>query len=314
MIAAKGVLMKKILIVDDNKLNLVAAKNVLNDIYTVTAVTKGEQVFSFLEKQTCDLILLDINMPGMDGFEVFEELKKHETGKDIPVIFLTADNDAATESRCFNSGAIDFIAKPFVPEVMRSRISRVLELEDLRKSLADRLEKKTQEVTDIKSKSLKDALTGLWNRNYTEEAVNKLFAEGAEGALMMIDMDNFKAINDNYGHIAGDKTLKMFAETLEEYCDTEKDILCRIGGDEFLVFIPDCDEEGVAAFRRAFDAWLAERNKGARFTVGSSVGARVARLDEHTEMEPIIHASDEAMYTEKKRRHAELKRHASTLK
>ncbi len=290
--------MKKILIVDDNKLNLVAAKNVLNDIYTVTAVTKGEQVFTFLEKQTCDLILLDINMPGMDGFEVFEELKKHETGKDIPVIFLTADNDAATESRCFNSGAIDFIAKPFVPEVMRSRISRVLELEDLRKSLADRLEKKTQEVTDIKSKSLKDALTGLWNRNYTEEAVNKLFAEGAEGALMMIDMDNFKAINDNYGHIAGDKTLKMFAETLEEYCDTEKDILCRIGGDEFVVFVRSAESKSELA-NLAGDvlADLCRKLDDCKFDTNSSVSIGIAQFPtDGKDFKELYNAADKALY------------------
>ncbi len=290
--------MKKILIVDDNKLNLVAAKNVLNDIYTVTAVTKGEQVFAFLEKQSCDLILLDINMPGMDGFEVFEELKKHETGKDIPVIFLTADNDAATESRCFNSGAIDFIAKPFVPEVMRSRISRVLELEDLRKSLADRLEKKTQEVTDIRSKSLKDALTGLWNRNYTEEAVNKLFSEGAEGALMMIDMDNFKAINDNYGHIAGDKTLKMFAETLEEYCDTEKDILCRIGGDEFVVFVRSAESKSELS-NLAGDvlADLCRKLDECKFDTNSSVSIGIAQFPaDGKDFKELYNAADKALY------------------
>ena len=290
--------MKRILIVDDNRLNLVAAKNVLKDIYSISAVTSGEQVFTFLENNTCDLILLDINMPGMDGFEVFEKLKDTENGKDIPVIFLTADNDASTESKCFNSGAFDFIAKPFVPEVMRSRIGRSLELEELRKNLADRLEKKTQEVTDIKSKSQKDALTGLWNRNYTEEAVNKLFAAGESGALMMIDMDNFKAINDNYGHIAGDRTLKMFAETLEEYCDTEKDILCRIGGDEFVVYVRSATGKSeLSNLAGDILSDLCKKLDECKFDTNSSVSIGISQFpDDGMDFKDLYNAADKALY------------------
>ena len=182
------------------------------------------------------MILLDINMPEMDGFEVLKRIRKTEHCKDIPVIFLTADNDSETETRCFKEGAIDYITKPFVPEVMRSRVGRALELEELRCSLARRLEQKTREVSDMKNKSCQDALTGLWNRAYTEETVNAMISQGTTGALMMIDLDNFKAINDNYGHIAGDRTLKMFADTLRDLAG-EHDVLCRIGGDEFVVFI-----------------------------------------------------------------------------
>ncbi|MBQ9948591.1 MAG: response regulator, partial [Oscillospiraceae bacterium] len=129
--------MKHILIVDDNKSNLAAAKTVLCDSYKITAVTMGQQALKFLENNTCDLILLDINMPEMDGFEVMEKIKANEQRSSIPIIFLTADDDAETENRCLEAGAMDFIAKPFVPSVMRLRIGRILELEDMRKKLAD---------------------------------------------------------------------------------------------------------------------------------------------------------------------------------
>lgn len=92
--------------------------------------------------------------------------------ENIPVIFLTADSDSETETRCFKEGAFDYIAKPFVPAVMRSRIGRVLELEELQSSLAERLEQKNHEISDMKNKSCQDALTGLWNRVYTRENVN----------------------------------------------------------------------------------------------------------------------------------------------
>jgi len=141
--------MKHILIVDDNKTSLSTAKSALNDVYKVTAVTSGAQALKFFEKNICDIILLDINMPEMDGFEVMRKIRENSELADIPIIFLTADSDAETESRCLEEGASDFIAKPFVLNVMRSRISRILELDDLRKNLAEKLDERTQHISHI---------------------------------------------------------------------------------------------------------------------------------------------------------------------
>ena len=152
--------MKHILIVDDNKTNLASARSVLNGIYKVTAVTSGAQALKFLEGNSCDLILLDINMPEMDGFEVMKKIRENSELAEIPIIFLTADNDAETESRCLEAGAVDFIAKPFVPAVMMSRISRILEMMDMRRQLADKLEQKIKEVSDIKSNPVRTLLRG----------------------------------------------------------------------------------------------------------------------------------------------------------
>lgn len=289
--------MKTILVVDDNKVSLSAAKTVLNELYRVITVTHGSQALTFLDKNTCDLILLDINMPEMDGFEVYSKIREKEQCSDIPIIFLTSDNDAATETCCFETGAIDFIAKPFVPSVILSRVGRVLELEDLRRSLANRLEAKTQEVTDIKAKSRQDALTGLWNRAYTEENVNRLISEGASGALMMIDMDNFKAINDNYGHIAGDRTLKMFAETLEKYAE-QGDILCRIGGDEFVVFVNGLTSKSEIS-NRASDiiSDLCFKLEECKFDTNSSVSIGIAQTPEDgMDFTKLYNCADKALY------------------
>lgn len=289
--------MKNILVVDDNKLNLAAARKTLSGEYKVIPVMKGEQALSYLEHGECDIILLDINMPEMDGFEVLSRIKQMEQCQNIPVIFLTADNDTETETRCFKEGAVDFIAKPFVAEVMLSRIGRVLEIEELRRSLADRLEKKTQEVSDIKNKSRQDALTGLWNRAHTEETVNKMLSEGVRGALMMIDMDNFKAINDNYGHIAGDQTLKMFADTLRKY-STEDDVLCRIGGDEFVVFVKDVSSKSEIG-NRASDIItdLCYKLEQCKFETNSSVSIGIAQTPEDgMEFNKLYNAADKALY------------------
>lgn len=289
--------MKTILVVDDNKINLTTAKNVLSGSYKVVPVLKGKQALAYIESGDCDIILLDINMPEMDGFEVMEKIKESETGKNIPVIFLTADTETETETRCFEYGAVDFIAKPFVPEVMLSRIGRILELEELRRNLAEKLEQKTQEVSDIKSKSRQDTLTGLWNRAYTEETVNKLIEQGGQGALMMLDMDNFKAINDNYGHIAGDSTLKMLADTLRKF-SSENDVVCRIGGDEFVFFVNGITSKSVlSSMASDIISDICEKIKNCQFETNTSVSIGIAQTPEDgTEFNRLYNSADKALY------------------
>lgn len=176
--------MKHILIVDDNKTSLASAKAALSDIYKVTAVTSGKQALKFLENNLCDLILLDINMPETDGFEVMRKIRLNSALDGISIIFLTADRDAETESRCLEEGADDFIAKPFVINVMRSRISRILELSDLRKDMAAKLEERTRHITHIQQQMIlgmaamvesRDMSTGGHIRRTS--TVVKIFAE-----------------------------------------------------------------------------------------------------------------------------------------
>ncbi len=142
--------MKKIiLVVDDDKTNLMIAQRVLSDEYRVAAVNSGELCFRYLEKNCPELILLDIQMPGMDGFEVMEKLRQHEEWCRIPVIFLTADRSEATEEKCFRVGAVDYIGKPFVPAIMLQRVRKTLELEDYRKSLEQMVEKQLKRITQL---------------------------------------------------------------------------------------------------------------------------------------------------------------------
>ena len=289
--------MKTILVVDDDKLNLSAARKVLSGEYKVIPVVRGTQVLSYLENEECDMILLDISMPEMDGFELLRKIRTMENSKDIPVIFLTADNDTETETRCFKEGAIDFIVKPFVPTVMQSRIGRALELEELRRGLADKLEKKTREVSDIRSKSYQDVLTGLWNRAYTENAVNEMISQEKKGALFMLDMDNFKAVNDNYGHIAGDETLKVFAGTLKKFAG-EGDILCRIGGDEFMIFVKGVTEKSELSSRAAdIISDFQKKFAALSFEIECSVSIGIAQTPEDgLEFNKLYNSADKALY------------------
>lgn len=141
--------MKHILVVDDNKTNLAVAKNELSKNYQVTPVISGQQALQFLEKRETDLILLDINMPEMDGKETMRRIRARKEWEKIPIIFLTADSSPEIEAQCLSDGADDFIAKPFVPQVMQSRVGRILELAELRTNLEMKLAEKTKQVEQI---------------------------------------------------------------------------------------------------------------------------------------------------------------------
>ena len=236
--------MKKILVVDDNDLNCLMVKNAIQQEYEVFIVNSGEEAISFLEQELVDLILMDIEMPNMNGIETVEIIKQNERLSKIPIIFLTADSDPETEAGCLACGGDDFIRKPFVPVVMKNRINRIIEVYELRKDLEIQLEKRTHQMEKATKKSLTDGLTGLHNRAYLESNIHDLLAKGTKGAFFMIDLDNFKKMNDEHGHILGDKTLQFFAETLKEY-STEKDIVCRLAGDEFVSFYPELTDKDI---------------------------------------------------------------------
>ena len=135
--------MKKILIVDDDDINLKVASKILKPFNKVISVPSGKMALDYLTKDTPDLVLLDVHMPEMDGFEVFEQIKTNYSEKDIPVIFLTADHDRDTEVKGFEAGAYDFIAKPFIAEIMIKRVNRILEFTSLKKDLQKEVERQT---------------------------------------------------------------------------------------------------------------------------------------------------------------------------
>lgn len=148
-----GMLQGTILMIDDDSTNLTLGQSFLSDEYRVIGVKSGEMAFRYLRKNIPDIILLDITMPGMDGFQIMDRLKSEFSYADIPVVFLTSDRSVATEEKCFEAGGIDFIGKPFVPEVMKQRVRRILELESYKHNLehmvAEQLQKITQLQTDI---------------------------------------------------------------------------------------------------------------------------------------------------------------------
>ncbi len=288
--------MKRILVVDDNKFNCVIVKQALRTMYEVFVANSGNDALAFLQENKVDLVLMDIEMPEMDGRETVKRMKENPEWAKIPVIFLTAYTDAEMEAECLKAGADDYISKPFVPIVMLTRVARILEVSELRKSLEDELEIKTEQVESVTRKSFTDALTGLYNRAFVEKNLKNLIRQGCEGALFMFDMDNFKKVNDTYGHIVGDKVLQYFGEVLKEFAEN-CDILCRLAGDEFLAFYPDLLSRDEVAFKaesiiRRFGEKMG--TMGLAGTVSVSIGIMLAQ-GQHTFRE-LYNKADKALY------------------
>jgi len=215
--------MKHILIVDDNKTNLTLAKNELSKEYQVTPVLSGFAALQFLEKRSTDLILLDINMPEMDGRETMRRIKANEKWSKIPIIFLTADSTPETESQCLSDGADDFIAKPFVPQVMQSRVSRILELSDLRNDLEAKLVEKTKEVEMVTLNAVMAIANTIEAKDlYTSGHSNRVAKCSVEIAKRMgmseddIKELNFKALLHDIGKIGVPDAILNKPMALEE--------------------------------------------------------------------------------------------------
>lgn len=145
-IPAESNRVEHLLVIDDDPMNLLIAKRILTKQYEVTTISSGGEAFGYLESADVDLILLDIRMPEMDGFTFLELIKENPELRDIPVICLTADNEQESEIKCFELGALDFITKPFIAEIMLQRVTRILELRRLQKELKSEVEKKTQSL------------------------------------------------------------------------------------------------------------------------------------------------------------------------
>ncbi len=227
---------KYILIIDDSTTSLKHAQEMLKSTYRLAMSKSGEQALKFLKTNKPDLILLDINMPDMDGYEILKELKNNPETCTIPVIFLTGEGNHESELKGFKMGAMDFITKPFVPEIVKSRIDRIIELDGLRKRLEGQVKLQSTQLESYKESLQRDGLTNLHNRNSIKQLADKHIKDGGAGAFMMIDMDNFKSINDTFGHLVGDEVLIRFSNTIKNTVG-EENLAGRIGGDEFVVFL-----------------------------------------------------------------------------
>ncbi|VBB08122.1 nucleotide cyclase [Lucifera butyrica] len=224
-----------ILIVDDSRLNVQILRDMLADQYEIFCATSGEQALSIATSENVDLILLDVIMPEMDGYEVCTSLKKNPQTRNIPVIFISALSDTEDITKGLDIGAIDYIIRPFNQSIVKARVRNHLELKKYR----DLLEKL----------SLLDGLTGIANRRYFDEAFDKEWRRALRNrdslSVLMLDIDYFKKYNDYYGHLRGDDCLRQVGQALKNSTIRGGDFVARYGGEEFVAILSSTPAENA---------------------------------------------------------------------
>jgi diguanylate cyclase (GGDEF)-like protein len=287
----------RILVVDDDITNIKILSGLLRSEGEIRHATDGSQGLSIVREWAPDLVLLDMEMPGMNGFEVCSALRDH--GEDAPavppaVIFVTAHSGAETEVAALRAGAVDFISKPFQPEIVLARVSAHLTI----KRQADLLRR----LAAI------DPLTGLANRRafdqHLEEEWRRACRTGDTLALIMADVDHFKRFNDRYGHPAGDQCLRSVGALLLLNSRRPGDLVARYGGEEFAVILPGLSlpqvaqhAERLCAAVRGLDAAAITADASTRVTL--SLGVAVRNCDPSVPPHDLVALADRALYRAK---------------
>ncbi|TAN65754.1 MAG: diguanylate cyclase [Methylobacter sp.] len=228
---------QRILVVDDEKFNRQLLSELLLPDYEVFLAKDGKQAIACARATPPpDLILLDVIMPDMDGYEVLRRLRADERTCDIPVIFVTGLNEEEDEAKGLNMGAVDYVLKPFRSAVVRARVRNHMSYIWQRKQL--------------EQDAFIDGLTGIPNRRRFDQAIDSEWRRanrhGMQLSLAMVDVDFFKQYNDTYGHGAGDEVLRQIANTMLQVINRSGELVARYGGEEFVLLLPEIAPEEAA--------------------------------------------------------------------
>lgn len=284
----------KILIVDDEPLNIEVMSGALEELGDIMFAINGEEAIQLALSEKPDIIVLDIMMPGMDGYETCRRLKDNPETENIPVIFATAMTDRADEAKGFDLGAVDYVTKPIVLPIVVARVRNHLQLKRYR----DYLE----------TIAFVDGLTGIPNRRSFDQHIRSEWQRGTrtngELSLLLIDIDHFKQYNDTYGHQAGDACLTLVAKALSSSVHRPGDLVARYGGEEFVCVLPSTNLDGAeligSTLREAVNFLkIPHKSSSVCGHVTISVGGAWVQLDQSKEIGDLISAADENLYKSK---------------
>jgi diguanylate cyclase (GGDEF)-like protein len=291
-----------IMIVDDNPQNLRLLVELLKEKgHIVRPAPNGKHAISVAEKEEIDLILLDIMMPDMNGYEVCRYFKSEASTLHIPIIFLSALGETFNKIKAFKEGGVDYIAKPFQAEEVLARIDTHLKI----KYLQDELEHKNQELEKLVNI---DGLTNIPNRRFFDYYLEKEWKLSIRRkrrlSLIMADIDFFKLYNDYYGHLKGDDCLKKVANVFSKALTRPADLPARYGGEEFAIILPETDEHGATSVAKGIFKTLEKENiphKNSKISnsVTCSMGIITLLPTAQDTIENFIEKADLALYQAK---------------
>ncbi|MDP2755882.1 MAG: diguanylate cyclase [Nitrospirota bacterium] len=297
----------KILLVEDDKLQAEVAKDYLEaNGYEIIWVENGKSAIKMAKTQPVELILLDLVLPDLDGNEVCRWLKLNEDTKGIPIIILTVKSSTMEKVTGLEAGADDYLPKPYNEIELNARIYACLRT----KALQDELRRKNRQLEEVLLKvetlAITDPLTELFNRRHFSAAIEKEFNRTVRfqspTSCLMIDIDYFKKVNDEYGHHAGDLVLKEIARIIKDHI-RKIDTAARWGGEEFIVLLPETKkEDALQAAKRILEGISGHQFSGVPGKITVSIGAVSVPEASVDTAEKMIHASDLALYDAKAKR------------
>lgn len=285
----------KVLIVDDEPIIMEILSQELSAEHDILQASSGKRALELSQAGRPDLILLDISMPDMDGFEICRRLKRNSTTMNIPIIFVTAFDSEEDEVKGLELGAVDYLTKPFNMALVKVRIKNQLQL----KKKSDLLE----QLASL------DGLTEIPNRRQFNIMFDSEWRRASRKhyplSLFMIDIDFFKQFNDLYGHAAGDQCLISVAQELDRQVQRGGDFVARFGGEEFVIIAPDTDQQQAQVFaeklRTGIEALAITHNKSTcadRVTI--SLGVATISPNKDMSRESLLQSADEQLYVAKK--------------
>lgn len=281
-----------LLLIEDDPIILKALTQIFSGTYDVIFAATGEDGIA-LSSERPDLVLLDLNLPDMNGIDVCKRLLELDGLADMPVMFLTGDHDPITEERGINAGARDFVTKPFSAAVLRARVRTHIDLK--------------RKTDQLKAMATRDGLTGVFNRRHFDTLLNDEWARMTRIrqplSLLMADIDHFKNLNDSYGHQFGDDVLREVAQEIQNCIRRPGDHVGRYGGEEFGIILPSTDLSGARTvaetIRRHVHALSFELSGQPAITVSISLGCASFVPSIATTPATLVTAADRLLYRAK---------------
>jgi len=282
-----------ILIVDDENANLKYLSFILGEDYTIYTATSGENAIKKAKELKPDLILLDIIMPDMDGYEVISTLKMTEGVQNIPIIFISGLDSAEDEEKGLSMDAVDYITKPFKAPIVKLRVRNQIQI--------------INQLRTIENVSMLDQLTGIPNRRCFDKHLNiewkQAIREQTVISFLMMDLDRFKNLNDTYGHQQGDVVLKTVAGIFQNSLRRPCDFTARWGGEEFVVLLPNTSLEGAIGvaehIRSSVEDLKIFTEDGVSIKTTISIGVTACNPKSNFPLEKFISNADKALYMAK---------------